>query len=249
MSVRNGLLALLAERPMYGYQLRAEFEARTGSTWPLNIGQVYTTLRRLERDGLVTGERAPIRADATDPNAAATDAAAADAGAEERPATQTPAPSAAPVVADAPVSGARVASAAVMNPEPGDGDGGEGRGIVYRLTAAGAAEAQRWRSTPVSRRMAGRDELAIKLALAVTLPEVDVRSLLQRQRVETLRAMQEYTRLRHRADDSADLAWLLVLENLIFTAEAEIRWLDHVELRLIRRSSGAPAGPDREDTR
>ncbi|ONH56224.1 PadR family transcriptional regulator [Frankia sp. CcI49] len=249
MSVRNGLLALLAERPMYGYQLRAEFEARTGSTWPLNIGQVYTTLRRLERDGLVAGERAPSRADPTDSDALATDALATDASAAERSPTQTAAPSAAAVAADEPVTGAPVARTAVMNPEQGEGDSGDGRGIVYRLTAAGAAEAQRWWSTPVSRRMAGRDELAIKLALAVTLPEVDVRSLLQRQRVETLRAMQEYTRLRHRADDSADLAWLLVLENLIFTAEAEIRWLDHVELRLIRRSSGAPAGPDREDTR
>jgi len=38
---------------MYGYQLRTEFEASTGATWPLNIGQVYTTLSRLERDGLV----------------------------------------------------------------------------------------------------------------------------------------------------------------------------------------------------
>ena len=47
MSVRNGLLALLAEQPMHGYQLRQEFERRTGSTWPLNIGQVYTTLHRL----------------------------------------------------------------------------------------------------------------------------------------------------------------------------------------------------------
>src|SRR5450756_3098229 len=52
MSVRNGLLALLAEQPMHGYQLRQEFERRTGSTWPLNIGQVYTTLHRLVRDGL-----------------------------------------------------------------------------------------------------------------------------------------------------------------------------------------------------
>lgn len=53
MSIRQGLLALLAEAPMYGYQLRSEFEARTGGTWPLNIGQVYTTLARLERDDLV----------------------------------------------------------------------------------------------------------------------------------------------------------------------------------------------------
>ena len=58
MSVKQGLMALLAEGPMYGAQLRAEFEQRTGGTWPLNVGQVYTTLARLERDGLVeaTGE-------------------------------------------------------------------------------------------------------------------------------------------------------------------------------------------------
>ena len=53
MSIRQALLALLEQGPMYGYQLRAEFEQRTGATWPLNVGQVYTTLTRLERDGLV----------------------------------------------------------------------------------------------------------------------------------------------------------------------------------------------------
>src|SRR4051812_30504135 len=53
MPIRHGLLALLERGPMYGYQLRVEFEASTGATWPLNIGQVYTTLSRLERDGLV----------------------------------------------------------------------------------------------------------------------------------------------------------------------------------------------------
>ncbi|NEE29007.1 PadR family transcriptional regulator, partial [Streptomyces sp. SID7982] len=53
MSIRHGLLALLERGPRYGSQLRTEFESRTGSTWPLNVGQVYTTLSRLERDGLV----------------------------------------------------------------------------------------------------------------------------------------------------------------------------------------------------
>jgi DNA-binding PadR family transcriptional regulator len=53
MSVREGLLALLAEAPKHGYQLKQEFEASTAGIWPLNIGQVYTTLDRLERDGLV----------------------------------------------------------------------------------------------------------------------------------------------------------------------------------------------------
>ncbi|HLV59202.1 MAG TPA: PadR family transcriptional regulator [Natronosporangium sp.] len=53
MSVRHALLALLSEGPKYGLQLRQEFEQRTGELWPLNVGQVYTTLQRLERDGLV----------------------------------------------------------------------------------------------------------------------------------------------------------------------------------------------------
>jgi DNA-binding PadR family transcriptional regulator len=53
MSVPHALLALLSEGPKYGLRLQNEFEARTGEVWPLNVGQVYTTLQRLERDGLV----------------------------------------------------------------------------------------------------------------------------------------------------------------------------------------------------
>src|SRR5579885_2047002 len=58
MSVRHAMLALLSEGPKYGLQLRDEFESRTGEVWPLNVGQVYTTLRRLERDGLVRSDDA-----------------------------------------------------------------------------------------------------------------------------------------------------------------------------------------------
>ncbi|HEY5092722.1 MAG TPA: PadR family transcriptional regulator [Acidimicrobiales bacterium] len=56
MSIRHSLLALLSEGPKYGFQLRQEFEASTGEVWPLNVGQVYTTLQRLERDGLATSD-------------------------------------------------------------------------------------------------------------------------------------------------------------------------------------------------
>jgi DNA-binding PadR family transcriptional regulator len=56
MSVRHALLALLSEGPKYGLQLREEFEQRTGEVWPLNVGQVYTTLQRLERDGLIESD-------------------------------------------------------------------------------------------------------------------------------------------------------------------------------------------------
>jgi DNA-binding PadR family transcriptional regulator len=56
MSVRHALLALLSEGPKYGMQLRDEYEAATGDVWPLNVGQVYTTLQRLERDGLAASD-------------------------------------------------------------------------------------------------------------------------------------------------------------------------------------------------
>lgn len=59
MSVRHSLLALLSAGPKYGQLLKAEFEACTGELWPLNVGQVYTTLDRLERDGLVLSSSAP----------------------------------------------------------------------------------------------------------------------------------------------------------------------------------------------
>ena len=180
MSIRQGLLALLEQGPMYGYQLRAEFEARTGATWPLNIGQVYTTLARLERDGLV---------------------------------------------------------------EPA-GDDGEGQRSTGSPTPAGP-RSPTWFSTPVSRTAPPRDELAIKLALAVTVPGVDVRAVVQAQRTATMRALQDYTRLkraRRPRTPPQDLAWLLVLDSLIFAAEAEIRWLDHCEARLARAAADDAAG-------
>jgi DNA-binding PadR family transcriptional regulator len=173
MSVRQALLALLEQGPMYGYQLRSEFERRTGSTWPLNIGQVYTTLTRLERDGLVAE----------------------------------------------------------------DGADGEGH-VVYRVTDAGRIEVASWFTTPVERTQPPRDELAIKLALAVTVPGVEVGRVIQQQRSATIGALQDYTRLKRarpaNPDDPAEMAWSLVLESLVFAAEAEVRWLDHCEARLRR---------------
>jgi DNA-binding PadR family transcriptional regulator len=172
MSIRQGLLVLLTQRPMYGAQLRSEFEARTGGTWPLNVGQVYTTLQRLDRDGLV---------------------------------------------------------------EQMGGPDDEGR-IAYRLTEQGRETVGRWWTTPVDRSDHPRDELAIKLALAVTVPGVDVPAVVQTQRTQTIRALQDLTRLKQRATETDDLAWLLVLDRLVFAAEAEVRWLDHVEARLLRRA-------------
>lgn len=169
MSIKHSLLALLEQGPRYGYQLRAEFEQRTGSTWPLNVGQVYTTIDRLQRDGLVE-----------------------DAGTDE--------------------------------------EGHE----LYRITDAGRAEVTAWFTTPVARTQPPRDELAIKLALAIGVPGVDIGAVIQQQRSATMSALQDYARLKRRQGESGDLAWGLVLDSLVFAAEAEIRWLDHCEARLRR---------------
>ncbi len=181
MSIKYGLLALLERRPMYGYQLRSEFERSTGATWPLNIGQVYTTLSRLHRDGLVEE--------------------AEDAG------------------------------------EPAE----QGK-VVYRLTDAGRTDLTRWFTTPVTQDDRPRDELAIKVALAVTTPGVDARAVVQAQRTATVRHLQELTRLKANPGED-DLAWLLVLDSMIFRAEAEVRWLDHSETRLARMGPPAPPRP------
>ncbi len=180
MSVKQALLALLEQEPMYGYQLRSEFERRTGATWPLNVGQVYTTLTRLERDGLVVGE----------------------------------------------------------------GQDEQGH-VIYRITDAGRDEVAGWFTTPVSRVQPPRDELAIKLALAVTVPGVDVGTVIQQQRSATIGALQDYTRLKRKADSTGadDLAWSLVLDSLIFAAEAEVRWLDHCEARVRRAAADAARRP------
>ncbi|WP_433206631.1 PadR family transcriptional regulator [Dactylosporangium sp. CS-047395] len=169
MSIRHGLLALLERGAMHGYQLRGEFEESTGGTWPLNIGQVYTTLARLERDGLVR---------------------ALEEHEGQRP---------------------------------------------YELTERGRAELKVWFATPVAGKDRPRDELAVKLALAITTPGVDVPGVVQAQRTATMRAMQEYTRMKRGAERPEDLPWRLVLEALVFQAEAELRWLDHCESRLVAR--------------
>jgi DNA-binding PadR family transcriptional regulator len=178
MSIRHGLLALLERGQMYGYQLRTAFETETGATWPLNIGQVYSTLTRLERDGLVRAL-----------------------------------------------------------PES---DGGQ---RPYKITDAGRAELAVWFATPIAHADRPRDELAIKLALAITTPGIDVRSVVQSQRTATMRTLQQYTRLK---GDDAELPWRLVLESLVFQAEAELRWLDHCEAALVRYvppATGTPKPP------
>ncbi len=187
MSVRQSLLAILDQGPCYGYQLRAEFDRRTGSTWPLNVGQIYNTLERLERDGLVE------RSEADD------------------------------------------------------------QGHVYwQITDAGSADVAAWLAAPVLRAGGTRDELAIKLAIAATLPGVDVAAVVQTQRRASLQQLQELQHLKYAGRDvhgPEELAWSLVADAMIFAAEAEVRWLDHTEQRLAMQPKQAMALSDERPKR
>lgn len=175
MSVRNGLLALLDEGPSHGYQLKTAFEERTGEAWMVNIGQIYTTLQRLERDGLV--------------------------------------------------------AAAV-----GDDDAGR---HPYRLTGAGRAALGEWFDTPVVASPPPRDELAVKVLLAVAATDVDVGAVIQRQRTAAVEQLQAYTRQKASIDPVADLPLALLLDSLVLKTEAEIRWLDACEARIARARDAA----------
>lgn len=175
MAIKQSLLALLLEEPSYGYQLKTKFEEHTGGVWPLNIGQVYTTLTRCERDGLV--------------NVQATD--------------------------------------------------DEGR-VRYEITKQGRYEVGLWFEEAVPREDPERDELAIKLALAVALGRKDALDILTMQRSEAMRILQTLTRNKHRADLAGDLATTLVLDRQIFAIEAEARWLDMCEARLIAAKKFKP---------
>ncbi|HQD84139.1 MAG TPA: PadR family transcriptional regulator [Quisquiliibacterium sp.] len=165
MSVRQSLLAILDQGPCYGYQLRAEFDRRTGSTWPLNVGQIYTTLDRLERDGLVTKGEADAQGH-----------------------------------------------------------------VFWHITPAGSDEVRAWWTASVDRPAGTRDELAIKLAVAATLPGADALAVVRAQRPVTQARVDELCRSR---DDAAatdgDLARSLIIDAMLTVAEAELHWLDRLE--------------------
>jgi DNA-binding PadR family transcriptional regulator len=182
LSVRYGLLALLDEGPSHGYNLKTAFERRTGGSWALNIGQVYTTIQRLERDGLVES-----------------------------------------------IGGA-------------DDDRRE-----YRITSPGREQLAAWFESPVVPEAPARDELTIKVLLALAAGDLDVTALLQRQRRASVEQLQAYTRRKAKADPQRDVAFLILLDALIFRTEAEIRWLDACDARI--RSLSAASAPSKETNR
>lgn len=179
MSVRQSLLAILDQGPCYGYQLRAEFDRRTGSTWPLNVGQIYNTLERLERDGLVA-----------------------------------------------------------------KGDVDEQGHVYYEITDAGRLEVRDWLDSPAAGGSGTRDELVIKLAIASTLPGVDVAQVIRSQRRASLAQLEELGAVGLSDADAAgpeELARSLIVDSMIVNVEARLRWLDLVEQRLSRRPHAASA--------
>jgi DNA-binding PadR family transcriptional regulator len=171
VSVRHALLGLLTEGPKYGHQLRQEFEVKTGDVWPLNVGQVYTTLQRLERDGMVES----------------------------------------------------------------DDSVGEGAQKGYRITAAGKDELGRWLTTPPDLTSPPRDELVIKVLVALEIPGVDVHEVIQVHRRYLVELMQQWTRLK---DDEAefDLSLALVVDAELFRLDSVVHWLDSADGRLKRAS-------------
>ncbi len=176
MSVRHALLALLSEGPKYGLQLRQEFEARTGEVWPLNVGQVYTTLQRLERDGW-------------------------------------------------------------SSPTDRMRDGPQKR---FRITDEGDEELAAWLRTPPDLSSPPRDELVIKILVALRLPGVDVHEVVQAHRRYLVELMQEWTRLKEYAADR-DLAFALAVDAELFRLDSVVRWLDAAEGRIKRAASESPA--------
>ncbi|GAA2350217.1 PadR family transcriptional regulator [Dactylosporangium salmoneum] len=176
MSIRHALLALLSEGPKYGLQLREEFEARTGEVWPLNVGQVYTTLQRLERDGLVESDD---------------------------------------------------------DAEPGPQKG-------FRITADGAEELAGWLRTPPDLSSPPRDELVIKVLIAVRLPGADVHEVIQSHRRYLIELMQQWTRLKEE-EAHLDLGLALVVDAELFRLDSVVQWLDSADGRLKRAALDPPA--------
>jgi DNA-binding PadR family transcriptional regulator len=184
VAVREGLLALLEDGRRYGYQLKTEFEAATGGVWPLNVGQVYTTLDRLERDGLVTTRE----------------------------------------------------------------DNGQ---KSYEITAAGREAVGAWWQAVPLEEPPPRDELMLKLLMAIEHGRAHALTVLTSQRTALLSLLQQRRReSRRRAangtpEDPEGLASRLVADALVVRAEADLRWLDLCEARLTAPSPSISA--DRKD--
>lgn len=178
MSVGMSLLAILEEAPSYGLQLKNEFESRTAGIWPLNVGQVYSTLGRLQRDGLVEVD-------------------SSEASESHK---------------------------------------------VYALTDEGRQRLAEWFAKPVSEGSPSREELILKLVMVARRNPSEATNVIQAERRSAVQLLQEYTRLKRDTPSDGDLGWLFLLDSLIFTTEARVRWLDACEARLAVAGKTQQAG-------
>jgi DNA-binding PadR family transcriptional regulator len=174
MSVKYALLGILAERERHGYDLKDAFDDRVGEFWALNFGQIYSTLDRLEGEGLVAWRDEPQ---------------------ERRPNRK-----------------------------------------IFRITPKGRREFEEWLTRPVSRPRALRDELFIKLLFLDPDDRDSLLELIARQREIYVRHMQRLTKRKLELSKRTDRKDLIVTELLmdaaLLHAEADVRWLGHVEERL-----------------
>jgi DNA-binding PadR family transcriptional regulator len=168
--VQNALLALLSERPRHGYELRELFEAALGGHWELNSGQIYSSLDRLARDGLVVEE-----------------------GIER-------------------------------------GAGPDKR--LWAVTTEGREALAKWFASPVQRDYRLKDEVFLKLMLALAIEPSTARQVLLVQRRELFRELHDLTARHNKLDPRRQLARILLLDSAIMHTEAELRWLEMVEARL-----------------
>jgi DNA-binding PadR family transcriptional regulator len=186
MAVREGLLALLRDHESYGYQLKTGFERATGGVWPLNVGQVYKTLDRLERDGLISStEREGQRS--------------------------------------------------------------------YAITAEGIDELGAWwEAVPVDE-PPPRDELMLKVLLAVNAGRGHALDVIGDQREAVMAQLQQHQRAARRTrrarTEGDPLADRLVHDALVVRAEADLRWLDLCEERLLADPAGDRAPAPAKTTR
>ena len=124
-----------------------------------------------------------------------------------------------------------------------EADAGEDRSQKqrrYRITAAGAHELADWLRTPPVFVPPPRDELVIKVLVALQVPGIDVHEILQVHRRQVIEVMQRYTRIKaEAAEDDVPLA--LVADAELFRLEAIVRWLDAADVRLKQLPAPRPS--------
>jgi DNA-binding PadR family transcriptional regulator len=162
MSLKFGILGLLAEQPLHAYSVKTRFEDLLGGSWEVNIGQVYTTLQRLERDGLV---------------------------------------------------------------EPAEERGDRGK-LPYGLTEAGRKALDAWLAEPESEPQQLREEIYLKLLLAIRADGGGLADLLARQRRVYLQRLKDLAVLEQQARSAGRDDLVLLYQGAVLHTEADLNWLN-----------------------